>query len=100
MRHGKKVLIVISVVAAAFFLLEKTEKKYWLGFYYPGNCLDCINSEIISPNLNTEFDCISWGYGIRKARNDTTNFETFECGYSCEHNSDINLYICDITKDY
>lgn len=100
MRHWKKVLIVISVVAIAFFIVEKFEKKYWLGFYYPRNCLDCINSEIISPNLNTEFDCVNWGYGVRKARNDTTNFESFECGFDCKLSADVNVYVCEETKDY
>lgn len=73
-------------------------REDWLGFYYPGGCLECYEQYIYSPPFRTKMECLDWGYAMKTSRGNPK--DEFECGKNCKTPSSQNdFYVCKETVD-
>ncbi|GEM_PF-3366048 len=96
---NKRHLIVIFIVVliVCFFIIKKNNLK-WTMFYYPDGCLTCESEWVIADNLKSESECqrqIEFNDKIYFGKDNKS-----ECGKNCKLDKKLNLYICEITKDY
>lgn len=80
-------MMILTIVFGIYFLLQI--RQSWQGFFFPGGCENdtplCIANRKYSPVFGGKNQCLDWGAGMIKSRNDSD--DTFLCTQDCRGNA-------------